>query len=187
MSFLPNNLKIDIFSRDDIPKKKNLYCTHLFSITHPGNSQPPEGIDDFLSKPIVYKYNFHDVYSKQQLASKLYKAPSFDDIKSIVRAGEDIKLIVEHGEDIRIFFHCQAGISRSTAAACIILNVIFGPGFEMQILQEIYQMRPIMNPNDLMISLADNILNRNGVMINANKKAKTTLRNIYKGSPWILD
>lgn len=187
MSFLPNNLKIDIFSRDDIPKKKNLYCTHLFSITHPGNLQSPEGIDDFVSKPIVYKYNFHDVFSKEQLASKMYKAPNFEDVKSIVRAGEDIKLLVEHGEDIRIFFHCQAGISRSTAAACIILNVIFGPGFEMQILQEIYQIRPIMNPNILMIALADKILNRNGAMINASKKASMTLRNMYKGSSWILE
>lgn len=185
MSFLPNNLKIDIFSRDDIPKKKNLYCTHLFSITHPGNLQSPEGIDDFVSKPRVYKYNFHDVFSKEQLASKMYKAPSFEDVKSIVRAGEDIKLLVEHGEDIRIFFHCQAGISRSTAAACIILNVIFGPGFEMQILQEIYQIRPIMNPNSLMISIADKILHRDGKMIDANKEAHSFVDSSFKGSLWI--
>ena len=185
MAFLPNNLRLTIFSARDIPEKKNLYCTHLFSITHPGNKQPPIGINNFLTNPKVYKYNFHDVFTKEQLESKMYTPPSYKDIKSLVDIGHEIKEEVENGKDISLFFHCQAGISRSTAAACIVLNSIFGPGFELPILQEIYKIRPIMRPNSLMISIADKILHRDGKMIDANKEAHSFVDSSFKGSLWI--
>jgi predicted protein tyrosine phosphatase len=63
--------------------------------------------------------------------------------------------------------HCWAGISRSTAAAYILLCDIRGPGHEAAIAQELRAQAPHAQPNRLMIRHADRILDREGRMIAA--------------------
>jgi len=63
--------------------------------------------------------------------------------------------------------HCWAGISRSTAAAYILLCDIRGPGHETQIARELRELAPHAQPNRLMIRHADQILAREGRMIAA--------------------
>jgi len=83
-----------------------------------------------------------------------------------------------HIEDILIFartwtreapflVHCWAGISRSTAAAYILLCDIRGPGHEDAIARELREMAPHAQPNRLMIRHADQVLGREGRMIAA--------------------
>jgi predicted protein tyrosine phosphatase len=63
--------------------------------------------------------------------------------------------------------HCWAGVSRSTAAAYIILCDIRGPGHEHAIARELREFAPHAQPNRLMIRHADQLLGREGRMIAA--------------------
>ncbi len=66
-----------------------------------------------------------------------------------------------------ILVHCQAGISRSTAAAAIILAVVLGEGKEVEALAEVYRVQPLARPNARMIELADAALGRRGALVRA--------------------
>ena len=66
-----------------------------------------------------------------------------------------------------LLVHCWAGISRSTAAAYIVLCDRFGPGTEIEIAQALRVRAPHAYPNSLMVSLADLALGREGRMIRA--------------------
>jgi predicted protein tyrosine phosphatase len=63
--------------------------------------------------------------------------------------------------------HCWAGISRSTAAAYILLCDRLGPGSEAEIAAALRARAPHACPNSLMIRLADDMLNRDGRMVEA--------------------
>jgi len=63
--------------------------------------------------------------------------------------------------------HCWAGISRSMAAAYILLNDRLGPGFEDKIAQQMRARAPHAFPNPLLVSHADKALAREGRMIEA--------------------
>lgn len=63
--------------------------------------------------------------------------------------------------------HCWAGISRSMAAAYIVLSDRFGAGTERDVAQTIRARAPHAFPNPLLVQLADDILGRHGDMIAA--------------------
>lgn len=69
--------------------------------------------------------------------------------------------------DMPILVHCWAGISRSTAAAYILLCDRLGPGSESEIACGLRYRAPHACPNPLMIRIADTMLERNGRMIDA--------------------
>ncbi|HSC60464.1 MAG TPA: protein-tyrosine phosphatase family protein [Rhizomicrobium sp.] len=64
-----------------------------------------------------------------------------------------------------LLIHCWAGISRSTAAAYIILCDRFGPFREKEIAKSLRARAPHASPNPLLVELADKALGRNGRMI----------------------
>src|SRR5258706_2289705 len=66
-----------------------------------------------------------------------------------------------------LLVHCWAGISRSTAAAYILLCDLHGPGEEARIAQGLRFLAPHAQPNRLLIRHADLLLDRNGRMIAA--------------------
>ena len=61
--------------------------------------------------------------------------------------------------------HCWAGVSRSMAAAYILLCDRFGPGHEEAIAQPSRLRAPHAYPNALLVQLADAALGREGRMI----------------------
>jgi predicted protein tyrosine phosphatase len=63
--------------------------------------------------------------------------------------------------------HCWAGISRSTAAAYILMCDLHGPGHEDKIGQALRLRAPHAQPNRLMIHHADAVMGRDGRMIAA--------------------
>ena len=66
-----------------------------------------------------------------------------------------------------ILIHCWAGISRSTAAAYILLCDLHAPGDEQRLAQTLRFYAPHAQPNRLMIRHADALLTRQGRMISA--------------------
>ncbi len=68
---------------------------------------------------------------------------------------------VEH-----LLIHCHAGVSRSTAAAAILMAQR-QPGREAECFAQIRKVRPRNWPNSLMIRIADDLLGRRGALVAA--------------------
>ena len=75
------------------------------------------------------------------------------DIERLVAFSRTIQLYVGY-----LLVHCQAGISRSSAAAMVALRVLCGPGSEFDLAQHLRLTRPECRPNPLMLRLADQVL-----------------------------
>lgn len=87
---------------------------------------------------------------------------------------EFLKFSSRFTEDEKIFIHCHAGISRSTAAAILVLCQ---HGFTPEnSITKIESIRPILWPNDRIIRFGDQILGLDGALEKAviDWKAKTT-------------
>ncbi|MBC7586396.1 MAG: tyrosine protein phosphatase [Tardiphaga sp.] len=81
-----------------------------------------------------------------------------------------LQAILDFGRDglaeRSLLIHCWAGISRSSAAAYVIA-CDRNPGFEDEIADELRRRSPVVTPNKLMVHLADELLGREGKMIDA--------------------
>ncbi len=64
-----------------------------------------------------------------------------------------------------LVIHCWAGISRSTAAAFIALCALNPETSEMQIARLIRERSPTATPNSLLVTCADQLLERSGRMV----------------------
>jgi predicted protein tyrosine phosphatase len=88
-------------------------------------------------------------------------APSADHVRSLIDFGRT------WSAQAPMLVHCWAGISRSMAAAYIVLCDRLGPGTERDVAQAIRSRAPHAFPNPLLVRLADEMLERNGDMIAA--------------------
>lgn len=67
----------------------------------------------------------------------------------------------------RVIAHCEAGISRSSAAAVVIYTVALGEGSEREAVARVLRQRPLAQPNLRLIELADRLLERDGRLVDA--------------------
>jgi predicted protein tyrosine phosphatase len=82
---------------------------------------------------------------------------SLADIEHLVRFARAIDL-----QQGRLLVHCQSGISRSSAAAAIVLAVALGPGRETEAIEYVRGVHPAGRPNKRMLELADTLLGAEG-------------------------
>lgn len=85
---------------------------------------------------------------------------------------EDIRRIIQLAESLRsntgtVLIHCEAGVSRSSAAALIMYACWFGPGREQEAMDRVRSQRPVAIPNRRMVELADRLLDRRGRLVEA--------------------
>jgi predicted protein tyrosine phosphatase len=99
---------------------------------------------------------FHDIFEPIVGLT----APDRDLMQAVLDFGRSS----EHQRALLI--HCWAGISRSSAAAYAIA-CDRNPGFERDIAIELRRRSPSATPNRLMVRLADDLLERNGRMVEA--------------------
>jgi predicted protein tyrosine phosphatase len=83
---------------------------------------------------------------------------------------QDIQKIITLARELRsstgrILIHCEAGISRSTAAAFIMYACWLGPGQEREAMTRVLAQRPIAIPNRRMVQIADRLLEREGRLV----------------------
>jgi predicted protein tyrosine phosphatase len=83
-----------------------------------------------------------------------------DDVRQIIRLAENLR------SDIgRVLIHCEAGISRSPAAALIMYACWLGPGREREAMERVLAQRPFALPNRRMVQIADRLLEREGRLV----------------------
>lgn len=87
--------------------------------------------------------------------------PSSDHVAQILNFSKNWQ------RDTPLLVHCWAGISRSTAAAFILLCDLHGPGHEDAIARGLRFRAPHAQPNRLIIQHADRLMGRDGRMIAA--------------------
>jgi predicted protein tyrosine phosphatase len=82
------------------------------------------------------------------------------DIQQIITLAKELRPISG-----RVLIHCEAGVSRSTAAALIMYACWLGPGREHEAMARVLAQRPIAIPNRRMVELADKLLDRKGCLV----------------------
>jgi predicted protein tyrosine phosphatase len=84
-----------------------------------------------------------------------------------------------------LLIHCWAGISRSTASAFTALCMLRPEASEEELAWELRQASPSATPNRLIVSHADQILERGGRMTRAIESIGRG-QNAFEGTPFIL-
>lgn len=121
-------------------------------------------IDSNATKPYFLNYD-----------SNRHLVLSFNDISMIgsdisnkqrIDCGHLIAFLTQHDMRYPLLIHCTLGISRSTAAAYIMLN-LHRQNQEFEIAQYLRDKIPYAMPNMTLISIADTLLGRNGRMTSA--------------------
>jgi predicted protein tyrosine phosphatase len=84
----------------------------------------------------------------------------------------DVRTLMELAQNLRssngkVLIHCEAGVSRSPAAALIIYACWLGPGREGEAMRRVLAQRPLAIPNRRMVELADHLLKRGGRLLEA--------------------
>jgi predicted protein tyrosine phosphatase len=113
------------------------------------------GLEDQLpagysNVPSRLRLVFGDTLSEEDGASVL-------DIQCLIDLAKKLK-----GSRAEVLIHCEAGVSRSTAAALIMYTCLLGQGSEREAMDRVLSQRPIANPNRRMVELADKLLGREG-------------------------
>jgi predicted protein tyrosine phosphatase len=122
----------------------------LLSPTH-----PEEDWSDFTCERHI-RLAFHDIVEPTPGLTM----PDRDAMQAILEFGR----YNQPGHALLV--HCWAGISRSSAAA-FIMACDRNPGCERDIARELRRRAPSVTPNRLMVRLADDLLQREGRMIEA--------------------
>jgi predicted protein tyrosine phosphatase len=86
--------------------------------------------------------------------------PTEKDIREVIQLADSLRTSVG-----KVLIHCEAGVSRSSAAALIMYAYWFGEGREWDALERVLQQRPMALPNALMVSIADKLMERGGRLI----------------------
>jgi predicted protein tyrosine phosphatase len=152
---MPEELLIEVYSREEAgailsSASERADVCFLISIGEP-HDQPPAGYANVRDK---LRLLFADTTDES--------GPTEEDIRSLIRIARALK-----GRSGRVLAHCQAGISRSAAAAVIVYVVMLGAGNEEEAVARVMKQREIASPNRRMIAIADRLLELDGRLIAA--------------------
>ena len=148
--------------------------THAVSILDPETEEPESFAA--LAMENLLRLRFHDVIEQQPAMA----APDVGHIAAILKFGTELG---SHAAP-RLLIHCHAGISRSTAAA-IILLAQHGAEADAAVAQ-IVSVRPRAWPNLRMIEIGDRMLKQENRLVHAVRRhharalvARPELREIF--------
>ena len=151
-------MKITICGISELGEHCEAGVTHVLSILDPGWPDP-EAFADFPPHRRE-SLRFNDVIAP----GPDVVAPDEEIVTRLLAFGGDVEVA---GEFAHLLIHCHAGISRSTAAAALLLaqESPLRPAFE--IFDEIALLRPRAWPNLALLELGDVALGRHGALVAA--------------------
>lgn len=124
--------------------------THLVSIGDP-DWILPDGYDRVEQR---IRLEMEDIESP-----KHGLAPTVEHVEELLAFGKTIE------QASRLLVHCEAGISRSTASAIILLTQMLGPGSEEACRDHVHGLVDFAHPNRRMLAHADDLLIRHGALL----------------------
>ncbi|HIB17643.1 MAG: hypothetical protein CFH35_01768 [Alphaproteobacteria bacterium MarineAlpha9_Bin5] len=143
--------RLSICGLNELTEFVNSDVSHIISILDPGRADPEE-LAEFPSQNRVV-FRFDDVIFTQPG----HTHPGANDIDNLIEWGRGLNDARVH----HLLVHCHAGVSRSTAAAAILM-ADKNPGHEPEVFDQIDRIRRRNWPNSMMIDLADQVLGCNG-------------------------
>jgi predicted protein tyrosine phosphatase len=131
--------------------------THVLSILGPNGADPREFADYPPHRRLDLR--FHDVI--EVLPEQI--GPTRADVERLLVFGREVGAT----PDAHLLVHCHAGVSRSTAAATLIMLQANPEWSASDALEAVATLRPRAWPNLLILELGDALLRRNGEIIAA--------------------
>lgn len=116
---------------------------------------PPVGLEE--RKPRL-RLCFEDVIEDAAWA----RGPTREDVQTIIGFARRVE-----AAEGKLLIHCSAGISRSSAAALIVLATWLGAGHETEAAERVFSISPDADPNPRMVEYADELLGCGGALIRA--------------------
>ena len=155
-----------------------LHCdagvSHVLSILDPGWPEP-EAFGAFDPHRRL-ELRFHDVIETEPGCV----APESLDVEQLLSFGHDLT----EGKGTHLLVHCHAGVSRSTAAATLIVAQARPDRPAEEALQTVLSRRPRAWPNLRILELGDALLERRGEIVGA---ARAHYRRRLEREPWLIE
>jgi len=148
--------------------------THVLSILDPGWPEP-EALSGFSINRRL-RLRFHDVIESQPG----WIAPERWDVELLLAFSRDLAV----SEEAHLLVHCHAGVSRSTAAATLVMAQARPDRPADEVLREVVRLRPRAWPNLRILEFGDEILGRRGEIIEA---ARAHYRRALEREPWLAE
>lgn len=145
--------RLTICGLDELEAHGDAEVSHVLSLLDPDTPEPAVGrlFGDVWAHRVL---RFHDIDRSMPGG----RAPAPDDVSDVLSFGRELR---DAPARSHVLVHCHAGVSRSTAAA-VILMAQQNPGRETEALAAVTALRPIARPNPRMLALADEILGCQG-------------------------
>lgn len=131
---------------------------YLISIGAPGDPTPV----GFERCARSIRLEFHDISEDTDFEF----GPRVHHVEQVIEFARTI-----YHEPGTLLVHCEAGISRSSAAAVTVFSTWLGAGKEEEAVERIYAAQPQAWPNSHFVELADELLGRDGALVAAVNKA----------------
>ena len=148
--------------------------SHVLSILDPGWPEP-ESLNNFgLDRRL--KLRFHDVIEQ----GPGWIVPQRWDVELLLAFARDLAVL----QQAHLLVHCHAGVSRSTAAAILVLAQTCPERPADEAVKEVVRLRPRAWPNLRILELGDDILGRGGEIVEA---AAAHYRRALEREPWLAD
>ncbi len=152
--------KITICGIDELIDHSDAKVTHVLSILDP-ETPAPEAFGSF-GEHAKLELRFHDVIEEHVAG---YDSPQPHHIEALLEFGRG--LIKEPAGEAHLLVHCHMGISRSTAAALLLLAEAMPDRPASEMMAEIANVRSKAWPNLLMIEIGDRMLGLGGDLVQA--------------------
>ncbi|CAA7612204.1 tyrosine phosphatase family protein [Magnetospirillum sp. SS-4] len=144
---------------DELPLHAGAGVSHVLTILDPGWPDPDHFAAYGPHRRRVWR--FHDIVNEHDGQ----RHPAESDVQAILDYGGMLE-----GETVdRLLIHCHLGLSRSTAAA-VILMARRHSGREDEAFAHLRTIRPFSWPNSRMIGMADAMLGRDGALVAAMRR-----------------
>jgi predicted protein tyrosine phosphatase len=156
-------MHITISSISDLPSYKNVGFTHIISLLDDGYTAVLEnglflptivGTGDHLFEEYLPHQRLERQFDDVSYPNQYYMAPTREDVEAILEFAKSFN------DESRVLVHCVAGISRSTAAASLVMMQAHPNMTAAEVFTEIVRIRPQAVPNILMLKHGGHILDR---------------------------
>lgn len=145
--------RITICGLDELCLHAGAGVTHVLTILDPEHPDPEAFATYGDHSRLVWR--FHDTIGERDDLSH----PTAETVRAILDfGGSEAARTISH-----LLVHCHMGISRSTAAAAILMARA-NPGREGEVFEHLWAIRPRSWPNSRMVGLADAMLGRSGAL-----------------------
>lgn len=150
-----------VCSRSKVSKKTSqLKASHILSLCDPGKRpwlHPNTSLAN--CKLLVFEDETDPNYDR---------SPKKEHVEDILNWGKNLP------DDAVVLVHCEAGISRSTAAALALLVQYHGKENISKCVDLLIAVRPEALPNELILKYADELLSCDGKLVAAGEKIITS-------------